>query len=512
MPWVKTLTLAALLLYLPLGASASAGGGDDAHWVRDASSNCAIFDADYQPGDTITWSGDCSGGLGEGVGTVAFLKNGETFESFTGSFSKGVVQDGIVTVTWGQGWRYSGGMVKGQFEGHGALIKADGTKLEGEFADGKLVEPPDAPAPVHTAAADEAAAAPPPAAVTPPPAADPTADADTDPMPIELGGLSGKRLVAVDGTVLALNAAQGGIAREITSAAGVKENANFSFINEKLGTVATNGGWGQANAAGLFRLTVYGVDVRYSDGRNETLSLAPDGGLTIRVEALGKAPSCRSFYPEGHAFSDAEKKAALADYASRLGIAATVQAAACPNAAVAASARGGKPRPEQRRADAKSALHIAAEGGRIAGLQPVAVKQSQVHLIDLDPALAAPQAAMPSAPGDPSHCLKVDSDGLHWGMRNACDYDIQFSYCLAKGGNSLTGCDGGGVAGSVAAKGFGALLADTSLKESDGEHDFRWLACKGGAGEVVAHLEHSDPPSGRCERAAEIASAKGTGK
>jgi len=117
----------------------------------------------------------------------------------------------------------------------------------------------------------------------------------------------------------------------------------------------------------------------------------------------------------------------------------------------------------------------------------------------------------PSAPpqasdrNDAAHCLKVDSDGSHWGFRNACDFAVQFAYCMAGGENSLAACGDSGavttsVTGSVAAKGFGALMADTSLQEQDGAHNFRWVACAGGAGEVVAHLDHSNPPSGRCER------------
>jgi hypothetical protein len=76
---------------------------------------------------------------------------------------------------------------------------------------------------------------------------------------------------------------------------------------------------------------------------------------------------------------------------------------------------------------------------------------------------------------------------------------------LAQGGDSLTNCAAGGVSGSVAAGGFGALAADKSFSEGEAEHDFRWLACDGGAGEVVAHLVHTDPPDGRCVRANDVA-------
>jgi hypothetical protein len=44
-------------------------------------------------------------------------------------------------------------------------------------------------------------------------------------------------------------------------------------------------------------------------------------------------------------------------------------------------------------------------------------------------------------------------------------------------------------------------MSDNSLADKDASHNFRWVACSGGAGEVVAHLDKSEPPAGRCERA-----------
>jgi hypothetical protein len=45
-------------------------------------------------------------------------------------------------------------------------------------------------------------------------------------------------------------------------------------------------------------------------------------------------------------------------------------------------------------------------------------------------------------------------------------------------------------------------MTDTSLKDKDAAHNFRWVACGGGAGEVVAHLDAIEPPAGHCERTA----------
>jgi hypothetical protein len=136
-------------------------------------------------------------------------------------------------------------------------------------------------------------------------------------------------------------------------------------------------------------------------------------------------------------------------------------------------------------------------------ITPVAVRDSQVHAVDdtLPPATAAASAGPVSKPdgSDPSRCLKVESDGYNWGFRNNCDFPVQFAYCLVAE-KGLTGCSNGGAPGSVAGNGFGALIADKSLSATGADHKFRWIACSGGAGEVIARLEKADPPSGRCER------------
>src|ERR1700744_2670683 len=81
-----------------------------------------------------------------------------------------------------------------------------------------------------------------------------------------------------------------------------------------------------------------------------------------------------------------------------------------------------------------------------AGLETVAVKNSEAPTIDGGAiavpsisggmAMAAPPSAQAADRNDASHCLKVDSDGGHWGFRNACDFAVQFAYCMA-GGDGL---------------------------------------------------------------------------
>ena len=557
MPLLKRASLAVLLLCLPRAAGAS----DIVQWANDPVSSCALFDAGLKPGDTVRWSGACKDGRADGPGTATFSSNGAPFETFIGDFSGGVAADGSVTVKWGKGWSYDGEMAHGRFDGegildndrsdhfeglwnsgkldgmgsvihengerydgvwkndlpngHGILTRADGSKLEGEFRDGKF-------AGIATSSAI-------PVSLDSKQAAAPVAPQAASQEPSGLSGLTGKKLLAVDGAALNLTAIEGGIERDISGAGGTLEKATFIFINERLGTVVADAGpgsasTGAANVTGFFRLTDNGVEVRYADGRSEILAANPDGGVLLRLETPGAPAACRSFYPAGHNFSEAEKKAAVAEYASRLGLGDNKPG--CPGEVAAAAlpaTQDNKPHAE-RHTDIKHPAKFteqkftapkAAAGTVLAALAPVAVRDSVVHAVDAAPPIVpAPQAVTASAatPAEASTCLKVESDGHHWGFRNACGFDVQFAYCLAEGGDALTGCSNGGVAGSVAAGSFGALLADKSFSETDADHAFRWLACGGGAGEVVARLDRADPPAGRCLRATDVAINQGDKK
>jgi hypothetical protein len=505
---------------------------NETHWLTDPKAHCAVFDGNAQAGDAVSWSGDCVDGLASGQGTASFSRDGGEFESFAANFVKGVAGDGPVVAHWGHGWSYDGNDIHGQFNGPGVLIndshdrfegnwidgkmngqgvmiradgerydgawkddlpngkgvltKADGTKLDGNFQDGKFEE--------ASAGSDAKTAA---------------AKPETQ---SAFAGISGKTLTGIDGSSIALTLIDGGIERRITNSGGVSRKTTFTFMNDRMGTVVEDGG-PVANVTGFFRLTDDGVDVRYADGRSEILSANADGGLLMTVEAAGDT-SCRDWYPDGHVFSDADKKAALAAYASKLGLQPAAQHAGCPVpvAPVPHAAAETKPQPHaERHAEAKALGARAAYVTRdkLGGLETVSVKNSVVHAIDADmPVMAGPVTASAAPPAmaaddhNASHCLSVESDGHYWGFRNACGFAVQFAYCLMHGAEKLTACDGAnGVTGSVAASGFGALSPDQSLSEKDADHDFRWVACNGGAGEVTAHLAQADPVSGRCERA-----------
>ncbi len=365
--------------------------------------------------------------------------------------------------------------------------------------------------------------------------------------------LVGKKLTAIDGSSIALNPAEGGMAREIVSANGTIRRSYFAYLTENLGTVADASDI--RKVTGVFRRSGAVLQVEYGDGSSEELRLNSGGGLTLDTVSAGST-SCISWYPDGHVFSLDERKAALAAFAVRLGLEdpgttrsanpdCMINPAPAPVGPPAVKAAVEMPKSPPGRAkpenivSPKINMGTAAPGAPLyppvptpspktvlaaTGAAPpetastaaavaaeereIEVRKSDVHVIDPAPADAGkpqvlasatpPNALVPDQHGA-STCLSVESDGMHWGFRNHCGYDVQFAYCLMSG-TQLVSCQDGAVAGSVAANGFGALIADESLKETDAKHDFRWVACQGGAGEVIPHLDQIEPPSGRCVR------------
>ncbi|HWF63626.1 MAG TPA: hypothetical protein VN685_03325 [Rhizomicrobium sp.] len=566
MKWVVPAALAAAMLSC---AAPRAFADFDTHWLVDSNSGCSLFDANAKAGDDVSWSGGCMDGLANGKGTAVFTNDGKQFESFTGNFSKGIAQDGPVSVSWGGGWHYDGEEVAGQFSGagvlmndardrfegtwsagkmngHGTLTRANGEHYDGQWkddlpdgqgtltrADGKVVKGIFHDGKLEEATLDSSQALKPNTDGVMKDSGDVKKDDAKDdakkdiPEARAFEGISGKMLTGVDGSRIALTLIEGGIERQITETGSQPKKTTFTFMNDRLGTVVEDGGQAAgANVTGFFRLTDTGVEVRYADGRGEMLTATPDGGVLMKLSAVDGDMSCRSWYPDGHIFSDADKKIAVAEYASRLGLGPAPKESCQGGAAPTAAAPPPIPlhpaeaKPHEKAAHAKPTSFItpsfapteATRSAKLAALMPVTVKDSVVHSIDegADAAAAPPvvmtalptQQALPSGQRDAQACLKVDSDGSHWSFRNSCGYSVQFAYCMWHGSEPLSACDDGhSISGSVAANSVATLTSDTRFGGKDDNHDFRWVACDGGAGEVVAHLDHADPPSGRCERA-----------
>jgi hypothetical protein len=477
-------------------------------------------------GQGWSYDGETVGGRFNGFGILTT----DASDRFDGRWDNGKM-NGFGVLLRANGERYAGDWKDDKPNGKGELRHTDGTLVTGDFVDGKLDKdgkPDKAEKPDATRISTTTAKAGAPGSGAP------------------FGSISGKTLTGVDGSAITLTVIEGGMEFQVVPAGGMARKTTFTFMTDRMGTVVEDSGSPSAGSSvtGFFRLTNKGVEVRYADGHSAMLSASPDGGVQMMLDG-DSGPSCRAWYPAGHQFSDLDKKAALNAYASKLGLAmvasdvgngcpaALQPASVAPPAPAAAPVTTSaapathvvtpRPRP-QSKSEARNTVKIPARVAKasyrigdyqpVKALEPVTVTPSDVHPIDAPDAapISVPDASIAAQNGkdgdknNASRCLKVDSDGSHWGFRNSCDFDVQFAYCMAGGGGSLTACGTNNVvttsaAGSVAAHGFGALVTDTSLNDKDASHNFRWIACGGGAGEVVARLDHYEPPAGRCDRA-----------
>jgi len=496
-------------------ANGSSYEGDEVAALMEGTGQLTTPEGDRLQGQ---WANDRLNGHG-----VVTWANGDRYE---GEWRDGKAE-GRGIQTWSDGRTYNGEWRNDLPNGHGVVTRKDGSRYEGTFADGHPSGVAEMAAEAPPATAVQAKA---PAAVATNTAEAPAASgqdaAEDKSRSANIDRLSDKKLSAVDGSTFLLTPTEGGLRREIVAPDGAVKRTLFEFLNAKVGSVH-EGDDGTA-IVGVFRVTATGVTADYADGRSETLILNRAGGVSMMLKAPADAAACMTWYPEGHRFSIQDRKEALAAYADRIGLheprdrksgAAVKSSCDLPAAELAPVSRARAQSPKhysRRHADAGARAVMVSSLTMPSALdpgKPIVVPTSQVHAIDGDVPVSAETAdPKTSASNEPasvaagtseasaSACLSVESDGRHWGFRNRCAFDVQFAFCLMNAGDPLTSCGGAAVSGSVAANGFGTLVADQGLHDTNADHDFRWVACGGGAGEVVAHLDRSNPPAGRCVR------------
>lgn len=470
---------------------------------------------------------------------IANWANGDRYE---GDWRAGIAE-GHGTQIWADGRKYEGDWRNDLPDGHGIVTRKDGTRYEGDFSNG---QPGNLQLAVETAQPETATAQ----AAVPRNASSSSSNISADAISDEsntegssvsvggpaIEGIAGKKLFAVDGSTLALTPTEAGLTRVIVAPDGSVKTSTFSFLSDKVGSVSE--GDDRSNITGVFRRTDVEVIANFNDGHSETLFPNRAGGVSIVMSTPSGSMSCMTWYPEGHRFSVEERKAALAAYATRLGLESAhgrnekpAIKPVCDLPArhadeAAGSIAPARPVPKlsplhrnERQADSRAASPAEGDASALATpnnaapaphdpVKAIDVKSSIVHTVDAG--ANAPTGGTGNHPAfdsagntrdaSASSCLTIESDGIHWGFRNHCDYDVQFAYCLKNADDPLASCSSEPVSGSVAPNGKSALVVDKSLSETNGNHEFRWVACSGGAGEVIVHLDKVDPPAGRCVR------------
>ena len=86
-------------------------------WITATNQPCKIWNPAPQANESVTWSGQCKGGLASGKGILRWTENGQPDVEFDGQYENG------------------------KRNGPGVMITPDGKKLEGTWIDDALIVP-----------------------------------------------------------------------------------------------------------------------------------------------------------------------------------------------------------------------------------------------------------------------------------------------------------------------------------------------------------------------------------
>ena len=136
-----------------------------------------------------------------------------------------------------------------------------------------------------------------------------------------LDKLMGRKLVSIEGGTMLITPSERQLTRDVTLPRGEPQKMLFSFLTETAGIIANASD--PPKVTGQFKITDEGIEIHYSDGVREIMAVNDSGGVTSELIS-GKSDSCTSWFPEDHVFTRDEREVAFAQYADRLGLAATV--------------------------------------------------------------------------------------------------------------------------------------------------------------------------------------------
>jgi hypothetical protein len=104
-----------------------------AGWMTIPHSNgCKVWNPAPKPTASVTWTGDCVGGLASGHGVLQWLLNGNPTDRFEGELLRGK-EYGVGVMAYIDGRRYEGSFRDSQRSGRGTLTYPNGVKYAGDW-------------------------------------------------------------------------------------------------------------------------------------------------------------------------------------------------------------------------------------------------------------------------------------------------------------------------------------------------------------------------------------------
>jgi hypothetical protein len=105
-------------------------------WSVDAHTGCKLWNIAPLPNETMTWSGACRNGLGQGQGVLQWFEAGRPGDRYEGELRDGK-QTGHGVITSTDGRRYEGDFRDGTMSGNGTYSSPNGDHYDGEWRSGK---------------------------------------------------------------------------------------------------------------------------------------------------------------------------------------------------------------------------------------------------------------------------------------------------------------------------------------------------------------------------------------
>lgn len=109
---------------------------DSTAWLR-ASNGCFVYNESPRPNESVTWSGECLGGLAHGSGVLQWAQNSKPDDWYRGTMERGYLHGfGEFNYLNDDGTRTShvGEFVNGNHHGKGITIFGDGDRYDGDFS------------------------------------------------------------------------------------------------------------------------------------------------------------------------------------------------------------------------------------------------------------------------------------------------------------------------------------------------------------------------------------------
>ncbi len=108
----------------------------DACWMAVANHpECYVWNPSLQPDETVTWTGECAGGLAQGTGTLNWVSNSDRSTSESTGFLQEGQRHGDWVLRFADGTVEEGPYVEGKMHGDWVERWADGTVHEGPYVE-----------------------------------------------------------------------------------------------------------------------------------------------------------------------------------------------------------------------------------------------------------------------------------------------------------------------------------------------------------------------------------------